>query len=152
MVCFGVLPGNGQRVGAQVNGRDVTVRALAGDGHGNRAAAGAEIKDFGPVLIGDSFQGGLHEQFRFRPGDQGMAVHPECHGTEFLLPGQVSDGVPGAPAVQQAQEIRDGTLRRGHFRAGVQAAPVRSECGREQHLGIKARSIRSAEAAAGKLQ
>ncbi len=151
MVCCCILPGNGQRVDAQVRGRDGTSRALGGYCEGNGATAGAKVQDAGPVLGGNSLQGSLHDHFRFRSGDQGMTVHPECYGTEFLLSGQVSDRESVAPAVQQAQEIRACSLRGSHFRVGIQPGPVRSERGREQYLGIKTRRVRSAEAGAGKL-
>ena len=74
------------------------VAAFPGDGDGNGPATGAQIKDFNVLFFHDALQRGLHEQFRFGPGNQHVFIDHELQRPELLFTRDMGKGRAPGPA------------------------------------------------------
>lgn len=100
-VASAVLLGYGQGIRREVDGDDLCLGQVAGQGDGDTAAAGAYVDDAPrPVGVGPG-QGLLYQLFRLRPGDEYGRADQEVQAVEGGVTNQVGDGfVPLCAAYQ----------------------------------------------------
>lgn len=125
-----------QGIDAGVGGEHMSVRAFAGQGQGNRAAAGAQVGDAGAAVGCEVFKCDFYQQFGFRARDQGGRGNSEIQRPEAGAAEDVGDRFAGAAALDQCRV----TLHIGRFEhiAGMYEQPGAAHVQRvfEQQLGF----------------
>jgi len=165
----GVLPGQSQRVGGDVDGKQCYAGKPCGQGNRDTAAAGANINDmnawflislalsgqdcvgfglaeFDPSLADGHLPGarhdlkrGLNEQFRFRPGDEDVPVDLKLQAKKFLATHNVSHRFAPSAAIKQLIEHCQLFLANPFPGMDIEPGTLLSQGVGQQNFGIQRR-------------
>jgi len=133
----------GQRDGFlhAIHGGDLPRRALAGQGQGNCAAAGAQVEHPGR---GDrqQLQRGLYQQLGVRARDQGVRCDFQVELPETLLAQNIGHRLAATTALQVPGKFERRFTWYDALRPGVQKAPGLAQGRSQQQLCVQARGGR----------
>ena len=136
----GVLIGQGQRIGRDIDGIDGGFRPFPGQGKRNDATAGADIQD--PGWFGHwQREEDLHQVLRLRPRNEGAGVAKEGAAVEVDRTEKVLERLAGGPAFHEvAQGVELAFAERAvEFQVEIDAFFPQDV--REEQLGIEARAF-----------
>ena len=139
---FGIGLGDGERLGADIDGYDSRTGPLDGEGDGDDPTAGAQIERVGGSVCGQRGKSEFNQQFGFGAGNEHARSHPKRARPEFALAGQVGDG-PTVPAALDQNGIVAGLGRCQRFLGpGAQVGAIAIQYMHQQHFGIQRGGLR----------
>ena len=115
VVGFGVGWAMCEGFGGDVEGGDVGLGEVDGEGDGDGSRAGAYVGDAERVVVGETVEDGFDEVLGLGAGDEDGGGDVEGEAVELLLAGDVLDGFVGEAAV-------DGCVRRRLSWSGVSSS------------------------------
>ncbi len=133
--------GDLERGGAGVGGDHLRQRALAGDGQGDGAAAGAQVRDPRRCVGRQAVQGQFDQAFGLGARDQRGGADPQVQRPEAAPAGDVGDRLAGRTPRQQrgVGVVHGGSARVGAMRE--QPGAVAAQGVQQQKLGLEARRV-----------
>jgi hypothetical protein len=133
---LGVVAGDGEGVGGDVQGGDVGEGEMAGDGDGDGPGAGADVEDAEGLGVGEAGEDGLDQQLGLGAGYEDGGCYAEGKTVELLDASDVLDGLVGETA-------GDGSLIGGLLFGGERGLGIGEEAGardlkdvEEEELGV----------------
>lgn len=93
VVGLGIVAGDGEGVGGDVESGDVGLREVMGDGDSDGSGAGAYVEDAEGFRGGQAGQNGFHEEFSLRAGYEDCGGDVKRKTVELLCAGDVLDGL-----------------------------------------------------------
>lgn len=146
MMTLGVVAGDGERGGRDVERGERCERKRMGERDGDGPRTGADVGDADGRVAGQPLQRGFHEVFGFRARDEDVGRDAEREAVEFLFSGDVLDRlVPGA-ALDPLAVGGELPGRERRIGVGEQEGAVDPGGAHEEQLGVAARGGQVREA------
>jgi hypothetical protein len=143
----GVVARDGERVGADVTADERRRGALAAEGDGDAAAAGAEVeRPQRHGAIAGAGEGDVDESLRVGARDEDAAVDVEGAPVELALAEDVGDRLARAAAAHHLAHPGQLVGREGSLRVDDELDARRAERARQEHLRVEARALDAARA------
>ena len=137
----GVGAGHFQGRSAEFQQQAAPARAFQAEGHADAARASAQVRKAQRLSGGQQFQSRLHQQFRFRTGDQGVRGDQKSAAEKFPVAENMGQGFARGPAGREGFQGPGLVGRQLAFRSQDAVQTVQTQHMPGQQLRAKAGAV-----------